>query len=81
VFNPIKQWFAELLSADTAYAKPPAWVTDGALPPPLANHSIPAQAWANGLKRFKVSFEIVRQNESSLQQNSQSVIKDDIIYL
>jgi RHS repeat-associated protein len=78
VWNPVKRWFAGLLATDTAYAKPPAWVTDGTLPPGLANHSIPSQAWENGLKKFKVSFEIVRK--AAAQQSSQGAIKDDIIY-
>jgi RHS repeat-associated protein len=67
-----------LFATDSAYAKPPAWVTDGALPPGLQNHSLPGQFWENGLKKFKVSFEIVRQ--SAAQQSSQGTIKDDIIY-
>jgi RHS repeat-associated protein len=78
VWNPVKRWFAELLGADTAYAKPPAWVTDGSLPPGLANHSLPDQAWENGLKKFKVSFEIVRKGASN-ENSGQSGIKDDII--
>jgi RHS repeat-associated protein len=61
------------------YAKPPAWVTDGTLPPGLQNHSLPEQAWENGLKRFAVHFEIVRQSTSQ-PQGGQSAIKDDIIY-
>jgi RHS repeat-associated protein len=78
VWNPVRRWFAELLGSDTAYAKPPAWVTDGTLPPGLQNHSLPPQAWENGLRKFKVSFEIVRQ--AAAQQSSQGAIKDDIIY-
>jgi RHS repeat-associated protein len=77
VWNPVKRWFADLFVTDTAYAKPPAWVTDGSLPPGLANHSLPAQAWEIGLRKFKVSFEIVRKGAS--QQSSQGAIKDDII--
>jgi RHS repeat-associated protein len=57
----------------------PAWVTGGALPPGLQNHSIPAQAWENGLRKFKVSFEVVRKSASQTQ-SGQSAIKDDIIY-
>jgi len=79
VFNPIKRWFADLFATDSAYAKPPAWVTDGSLPPGLQNHSLPEQFWENGLKKFKVSFEIVRQGASN-ENNEQSTIKDDIIY-
>jgi RHS repeat-associated protein len=53
-------------------------VTDGTLPPGLQNHSLPEQTWANGLKKFKVSFEIVRKGASN-ENSSQSGIKDDII--
>jgi len=80
VWNPVKRWFADLFATDYAYAKPPAWAQDGALPPGLQNHSLPVQYWENGLKKFKVSFEIVRQAAASSQQSSQSSIKDDIIY-
>jgi RHS repeat-associated protein len=81
VWNPVRRWFVGLglFDTGTAYAKPPAWVTDGALPPGLQNHSLPPQAWANGLRKFKVSFEIVRQ-ATAQTQSGQSAIKDDIIY-
>jgi len=51
VWNPMKRWFSALLGTDSAYAKPPAWVTDGALPPGLTNHSLPDQVWENGQKK------------------------------
>jgi RHS repeat-associated protein len=78
VLNSLLKRLFAWVGVDEAYAKPPAWVTDGSLPPGLQNHSLPAQAWANGLKKFKVSFEIVRKSASN-ENSGQSGIKDDII--
>jgi len=64
---------------DEPCASPPAWSGKKpvALPPGLQNHSMPQQAWENGLKRFAVHIEMV--NRPKAQSETAAVIKDDII--